>query len=188
MNNQQQLEAIKGCAVGNQSSQRALFMEYSQELLATCKRYIGNEDEAKDILQDSFMRIFKYANTYSHDGGNLKGWMKTICIREALKKIEKNKRTTSMDELEYIPSVNPIAIQNLDIEELYNIIGKLPKRQRAVFNLYVVEGYSHREIGEMLNVDETCSRSILSRTKRLLKRKLMDVNLGFGYGNACYAY
>jgi len=187
MNNQQQIEAIRGCAVGNQSSQRALFMEYSEELLTTCIRYMGNEDEAKDVLQDSFMRIFRFADKYNHEGGNLKGWMKTICIRVALRQIEKNKRIASMDELKCIPAVNPIAIQNLDTEELYNIIDELPKRQRTVFNLYVVEGYSHREIGNFLNVDETCSRTILSRTKKVLKQKMLNVNLGFEYGHVMVA-
>ncbi|MFT6334043.1 MAG: RNA polymerase sigma-70 factor (ECF subfamily) [Halioglobus sp.] len=129
MNNQQQIETIKGCATGNLSSQRALFMAFSEELLATCKRYIGNEAEAKDILQDSFLRIFKYAGIYNHEGRNLKGWMKTICIREALKQIKKKKRTASMDELAYISAVNLVAVQNLDMEELYNLISKLPKGQ-----------------------------------------------------------
>ena len=186
MNNQQQIDVINGCAAGDLSSQRTLFMAFSEELLATCKRYMGNEDEANDVLQDSFMRIFKYASRYNHEGGNLKGWMKTICIRESLRQIKKNKRTASMDELEYIPAVDPIAVQNLDTEEIHNIISELPKRQRTVFNLYVVEGYSHREIGNMLNVAETCSRSILSRTKKDLKEKLMDINLGSGRVSLAY--
>jgi len=136
---------------------------------------MGNEAEAKDVLQDSFMRIFKYAHTFDQEGGNLKGWMKTICIREALKQIKKKKRTSSIDDLVYVPTVAPEAVQNLDTEQLHNIISELPEKQRTVFNLYVVEGYSHREIGNLLNVEEASSRSILSRTKGMLKKKLLNI-------------
>ncbi|MFT4533321.1 MAG: RNA polymerase sigma factor (sigma-70 family) [Saprospiraceae bacterium] len=186
MNNQQQIEVIKGCAVNDSQSQRALFIAFSEELLATCRRFMGTEDEAKDILQDSFIRIFKHAHTFDPEGGSLKGWMKTICIRIALRQLEKNKRTASMDELKHIPTVDPVAVQNLDMEELYYMINKLPEKQRTVFNLFVVEGYSHGEIAEILDLNETCSRTILSRTKRVLKEKLINVNLGFG--RASYAY
>ena len=175
MNKEQQIKAIKDCARGDSAAQRMLFMEFSEMLLSTCKRYMGNEAEAKDVLQDSFMRIFKYAHTFNHVGGNLKGWMKTICIREALKQIKKKKRTASMDELEYIPTVDPIAVQNLDTEELHKLISELPEKQRTVFNLYVVEGYSHKEIANLLQVEEASSRSILSRTKVMLKKKLLNI-------------
>jgi len=175
LNKEQQIQAIKGCARGDSAAQRMLFMEFSEMLLGTCKRYMGNEAEAKDVLQDSFMRIFKYAHTFNQEGGNLKGWMKTICIREALKQIKKKKRTASMDELEYIPTVDPVAVQNLDTEELHNLISELPQKQRTVFNLYVVEGYSHKEIANLLQVEEASSRSILSRTKGMLKKKLLNI-------------
>ena len=147
---------------------------------------MGTDDEAKDILQDSFIRIFKYAHTFDPIGGSLKGWMKTICIRIALRQLEKNKRTASMDEMKCIPTVDPVVVQNLNVEGLHTMISELPEKQRTVFNLFVVEGYSHKEISQKLNLNETCSRSILSRTKRELKEKLMKVNLGLG--RASYAY
>ncbi len=80
-----------------------------------------------------------------------------------------------MDELDYIPTVDPVAVQNLDTEELHNLISELPEKQRTVFNLYIVEGYSHREIANLLNVEEASSRSILSRTKGMLKKKLLNI-------------
>lgn len=166
---------MQGCARGDSASQKILFMEYSEMLLATCVRYMGNRDEAKDVLQDSYMRIFKYAHTFDQKGGNLKGWMKTICIREALKQIKKKKRTASMDELEYIPTVDPMVIENMDTEKLHTMISELPEKQRTVFNLYVVEGYSHKEIAQLLKVEEASSRSILSRTKGMLKKRLLNI-------------
>jgi len=188
MNNQQQLINIKGCANGDINSQKELFNAYSSELLATCKRYMKSEDEAKDVLQDSFIRIFKYAHTFNPDGGNLKGWMKTICIRVALRQLKKQKNLASIEDMQCLPAINPVAIQNLDTEELYNAIQELPEKQRTVFNLYVVEGYSHREIANVLDVAETCSRSILSRTKKILKEKLkhLSFNVGNNYSSLAY--
>ena len=144
-------------------------------LLGTCIRYMGSEALGKDVLQDSFMRIFKYAHTFDQENGNLKGWMKTICIRESLKQIKKNKRTTSMDDLTYIPTVSPSVVADMDTEKLHEMISELPERQRTVFNLYVVEGYSHKEIADLINVEEASSRSILSRTKGMLKKKLLKI-------------
>lgn len=144
-------------------------------LLATCMRYMGDRAEAEDVLQDSFMRIFKYAHTFDHVGGNLKGWLRTICIREALKQLKKKKQTASMDDLNYIPTVDPTVIQSMDTEKLHAMIADLPKKQRTVFNLYVVEGYSHKEIATLINVEEASSRSILSRTKGILKKRLLSI-------------
>lgn len=175
MTKEQQIQAMEGCVRGDSASQRLLFMEYSEMLLGTCIRYMGNQAEGQDVLQDSFMRIFKYAHTFDMEGGNLKGWMKTICIREALKQIKKRKRNASIDDLEYIPTVDPQVVQDLGAEELHILISELPEKQRTVFNLYVVEGYSHKEIGELLKVEEASSRSILSRTKKMLKEKLLRI-------------
>jgi len=144
-------------------------------LLGTCIRYMGNRSEAQDVLQDSFMRIFKYASTFDSNGGNLKGWMKTICIRESLRQIRKRKRMSSMDDLNYIPTINPQVVASLDTEKLHEMISELPEKQRTVFNLHVVEGYSHKEIAELINVEEASSRSILSRTKSMLKKRLLNI-------------
>lgn len=175
MTKEEQIELIQRSGKGDAAAQRKLFMEYSEMLLATCTRYMGNKDEAKDVLQDSFMRIFRYAHTFDHIGGNLTGWMKTICIREALKQIKKKKRTSSLDDLQYIPTVDAMVVQSLDTEKLHEMISSLPEKQRTVFNLYVVEGYSHKEIGELINVEEASSRSILSRTKTMLKKRLLNI-------------
>jgi hypothetical protein len=88
MTKEKQIQVIHGCANGVSVSQKILFMEYSGVLLGVCKRYIRDHSEAKDVLQDSFLRIFKFAHKYDHESGSLLGWMKTICIRIALQKIK----------------------------------------------------------------------------------------------------
>lgn len=176
MNKKEQIAIIQQCAEGNTIAQRKLYDEFSEMLFATCRRYMGNSHDAMDVLQDGFIRIFKYAHTFDADGGNLKGWMKTICIREALRKLKKKKKFNPLEDMMYQPSIDPSIINTLDVQALHDLIAELPEKQRTVFNLYVVEGYSHKEIAEIINVEEASSRSILSRTRNLLKSKLLKIN------------
>jgi len=168
-------QIIQGCLKGHSECQRALVDRYSDLLFAVCLRYTGEESRSKDVLQESFIRVFKSIKNFDPDKGSLQAWMKKITVNMALKTLNKNKIKTNnltIDINEKI-SVQPSAIDKMQAEDLMKIIQTLPEGYRQVFNLSVVEGYSHKEIAEMLRIEDSTSRSNLSRAKQLLRKKLI---------------
>lgn len=175
MSNQLNIEEIvNGCKKGKPKYQKALVDRFSEQLYTVSLRYMGESNLAQDILQDSFIRIFKAINTFDPERGSLGGWMRRITINVALKSLSKKKiQTTGIElDIQNMVSVNPQALSNMANEELLEIVQSLPDGYRQVFNLSVIEGYSHKEIGEMLGIKEVSSRSNLSRAKELLRKKL----------------
>lgn len=175
MSNQLSIEEIvKGCKKGNPKYQKALVDRFSEQLYTVCLRYIGESNRAQDVLQDSFIRIFKAINNYDPDRGSLGGWMRKITVNMSLKTLNKKKiKTTGLEiDLHNMVSVAPTALSRMANEELLEIVQTLPEGYRQVFNLSVIEGYNHREIGEMLGIKEVSSRSNLSRAKEILRKKL----------------
>lgn len=169
---QNDIQLMQGCKKGKRSSERQLVEKYSTILFATCLRYMGNREDAKDVLQDGFILIFRYCNSYDSSKGALKSWMQKICINVALKKLKKNRNEKSLDEVYIEPQISSSAISKMNVDDVFAVIQKLPASYRTVFNLSVVEGYSHKEIAEMLNVKEGSSRAILSRAKDTLRKNL----------------
>lgn len=167
------IELIEGCQKGDKLCERALVDSYADNLYATAIRYMGDRDEAKDIVQDAFIRIFKATKNFDPEKGSLKGWMQKICVNVALKKLNKRKFDTPLDDMLVEPQISAKAIENLEVETVYEVIQQLPEKQRTVFNLHVVEGYAHQEIADLLNIQIGSSRSILSRAKEVLRNKLM---------------
>ena len=135
---------------------------------------MGDETKAKDILQESFIRIFKSFKTFNPERGSLGGWMRKITVNVALRSLSKNRLETSNLSVEHQNkiSVNPAVMSKLGVDELLDIVKTLPDGYRQVFNLSVIDGYSHKEIGTMLGIAEASSRSNLSRAKQLLRKKL----------------
>lgn len=136
---------------------------------------MGNETIAKDVLQEAFIRIFKSFKTYDPDRGSLTAWMRKITVNVALRMLSKKhlKTTTLTVEFNDKQSTAPEILQKLRHEEIMDVVRSLPEGYRQVFNLAVIEGYSHREIGQMLGMQEVSSRSKLSRAKQILRNKLM---------------
>ena len=179
-NNLQQtndITIIKGCQRQQSAAQRALFEKYSGILFATCYRYVGNQADAKDTLQESFIRIFKYFKKFDPQKGSLKSWMIRICINESLKKINSKKTFEGLENLPIEPIENPIIFEQLQMKDLIQLISQLPLPYRTFLNLFLVEGYSHAEIAEQLNIQKSNSRAILSRAKGMLKKKLVAVKI-----------
>lgn len=168
-------DILAGCIKGTAQHQKALVMKYSDFLYATCLRYMGNSDDAKDILQDSFIKIFKAIHQYDPGRGKIKSWMCKICINTALKKLHKVNMKTSLDDVANIIPLKAKVEDDLQVEYMFVLIKELPEKYRTVFNLYVIEGYSHKEIGEMLGMQEVTSRSTLSRAKEVLRKKIMTL-------------
>ncbi len=144
-------------------------------LMGVCMRYSTGVQEAEDILQDVFIKIFSKMDTFSGTGA-LGGWMRRIAVNTALEKFRKKKikiqdSLSAEQEIQNI-EVSEKAIQNLELEDLVKKIQKLPEGYRNVFNLFAVEGYSHKEIAEMMNITVGTSKSQFSRARQQLKRMI----------------
>ncbi len=151
---------------------------YSSKLFALCLKYSSNKQDAEDILQDSFIIIFDKIHQFRKDG-SFEGWLKRITINTALQKYReksplqliKSKRVFQEEKEE---TTFPYDITRVDLDMLLILIQQLPDRYRLVFNLYVLDNYSHKEIAEMLSISEGTSKSNLSRARTILKEKIMN--------------
>lgn len=170
---------ISGCQAGQADAQRALVDQQGDRLYAICIRYIGNREKAKDALQESFIRIFKYITKFDDSKGSLKAWTTMITVRQCLKMLDSKKLVTVELKPEYMNELSneAIAIKNMNADEILSKIESLPEGYRQIFNLYVIEGLSHKEIGELLNLKEASSRSRLARAKQMLRSKLTYLKL-----------
>ena len=168
-----EFEIIQGCKRKDAQCQRALVDRYSGLLFSICRRY-GNDDfMAQESLQEGLIRIFKYIESFDPAKGSFVSWMKRIVTNESIKILKKNKREVVIDlHANEITSYDLTALDNLQEEELIRLIQKLPPGYREVFNMYVIDGYSHKEIGEILKISGSTSRSQLTRAKKLLQQKI----------------
>jgi len=167
-------EILKGCRKGKRGAQKALYDMYSDDMYAVCCYYAGNRNEADDIFQDGFIRIFEKINQYKGDGP-LGAWMRRVFVNCALEKFRKESRMT------LYPEVNDRMLEQ-EFEEtdaivnekaLMGFVAELPPRYRMVFNLYAIEGYSHQEISGIMEISEGTSKSNLARARKILQRKLI---------------
>ncbi len=166
---------IKGCLAGDRRDQELLYRRHSSKLYAVCLQYSGNDEEARDILQEGFIKIFDNLKNYKHEG-SFEGWMRRIVVNTALEKFRSRHNLFRVDDIDTIiePEAEPDTedYSGLEAVDLLFIIRELPPKYRMVFNLYAIEGYSHREIGSMLNISEGTSKSNLSRARIILQRKV----------------
>ena len=166
---------LNGCLAGNRRDQELLYRRHAAKLYAVCLQYSGNDDEAKDILQEGFIKIFENLGHYKHEG-SFEGWMRRITVNTALEKFRSKHNLYRVDDIDMIPE--PVAepddndYSGLEANDLLNIIRELPPKYRMVFNLYAIEGYSHKEISKMANISEGTSKSNLSRARNILQRRV----------------
>ena len=166
-------EIIQGCLNKNTAAQHALFKKYAGLLMTICRRYGGDHTEAEDMLQEAFIRIFKFINQYQGTG-SFEGWIKRITVRSCLQMLQIRKvRFSEISEShQEIQTSVPDIISDLDADEILKLISHLPVGYRMIFNLYVIEGYSHEEIGQMLKIKTATSRSQLSKARSMLQGKI----------------
>jgi len=166
---------IKGCLEGNRRDQELLYRRHAAKLYAVCLQYSGNDDEARDILQEGFIKIFENLVNYKHEG-SFEGWMRRITVNTALEKFRSKHNLYRVDDIDMIPEpdAEPDSedYAGLEANDLLAIIRELPPKYRMVFNLYAIEGYSHKEIAGMVNISEGTSKSNLSRARVILQRKV----------------
>lgn len=168
----QEHELIRRCEANDRVAQKMLYDRFAPLLMSICRRYVGNAN-AEDVVQDSFIRVFQYLVQYRHDG-SFEGWVRRVCVNTCIRYLEKAKRLQIDFGLENMPeyAIEPDAISKLSADELMSIIDKLPDGYRTVFNLSVVEGFHHKEIAGMLGIEESSSRSQLTKARKYIQRSL----------------
>ncbi len=167
-------DIIKGCQKGDARAQKELVVRYSPLLMTVSRRYSKDNELAKDILQETLIKVFKNIHKYKPTGSFV-GWMRRILINTALQTFDKScfkREISGLGELNLQPSMPPDVYDHLGEEELLALIDQLPEGFKQVFNLYVIEGMSHKEIAEMLGVTESTSRSQLVRARNSLRKML----------------
>lgn len=170
------LQLIESCIKGDRASQKVLYDRLAARMFPVCMRYVGDREQAEDVLQDGFVTLFTRLDTYKGEG-SFEGWARKIFVTTALMNLRKKDALKMSDDLEAARSLKAETssqIQNLGYKELMNMIMELPAGFRTVFNMYAIEGYSHKEIGEMLGISETTSRTQLSRARISLQNKIKE--------------
>ncbi|MBQ0048427.1 MAG: sigma-70 family RNA polymerase sigma factor [Prevotellaceae bacterium] len=156
---------------GKAEAKHLVYKLYIRYLSAVCSRYVGNDEDIKDVLQESFLKIFSSLTSFQHQGeGSLKAWMSRIVVNESLKWLKKNSQlemTEFSDKELDVPDEEPDT-EGVPTDVIYQMIRSLPDGYRTVFNLHVIEERSHREIAEMLGIKENSSASQLHRAKAML--------------------
>jgi RNA polymerase sigma factor (sigma-70 family) len=171
-------DILKGCMQGKHSAQRELFEKYSRMLLGVCNRYAQSIEEAEDIMQEGFVKIFLNIKHFKGEG-SLMAWMRRIMINTAITHYHRMLKHRYHDDIADIKETDMEAMSWEDSdftrEELFKVIQRMPEGYRMVFNMYAVEGYKHREIAEILEIDENTSKSQYSRARRWLQERLIKL-------------
>jgi RNA polymerase sigma-70 factor (ECF subfamily) len=166
-------ELIKHCQTGNPRYQRMLVDQYSGMLMATCLRYCRNQEDAQDCLQEAWIKILKSIDKYQHTG-SFKAWMQRIAINCALTIYRKTASIIRIEanRIESPRAHPPNVYSELNADEILKIIHQLSEIKRHVFTLYVIEGYKHTEIAELLEITDSTSRSILTRARQEIREMI----------------
>lgn len=168
---------VKECARGSSRAQRALFDKFAPKMLAVLLRYLRNQEEAEDTLQDGFVKIFQKIGEFKMEG-SLEGWIRRIMVNTALDVLRKNKKLlgdVQLDDVSYKVSFEDHGFEDMQVEQLLHMINNLPEGYRIVFNMFAIEGYSHKEIADTLGVTENTSKSQYSRARAFLRNQLEKI-------------
>ena len=167
-------DLIKECIDNNPKAQKELYDRFASKMMGVSYRYANSQEEAKDILQDAFIKVFGRIGSFKKEG-SLEGWIRRIVVNTALdsiRKRKKDKQNVSLTEAEHLASNKDYIIENLSAEDLLQMLKTIPIGYRTVFNLYAIEGYSHKEIADSLGITENTSKSQYSRAKAFLRNLL----------------
>ncbi|MEN0054370.1 MAG: sigma-70 family RNA polymerase sigma factor [Mucilaginibacter sp.] len=178
-------QLIDRCKGGERKAQGLLYKQFAAKMLGVCTRYAIDKVEAEDMLQNGFIKVFQKIADYRGEG-SFEGWIRRIMVHSSIeyyRKHHKMLQVVSTDETAHEPSVDQVAIANLDARVLLGLIQQLSPGYRIVFNLYAIEGYSHKEIAAMTGISEGASKSQLSRARSILKEQIAKME-GKSYGYA----
>ena len=168
-------ELISSCTHGDKNAQRVLYDRYASVMYPVCVRYLGRED-AKDVLQEGFLTVFDKIGTYKGEG-SFEGWMRKIFVNASLMHIRRTDVLRRTEDIDEVPEAGGV-LEQISSREILDLVAGLPAGLRSVFNLFVMEGYSHAEVGALLGITEQSSRSQLSRARSLLQEKIKELYHG----------
>ena len=175
-------DLLEGCKAGNRQMQEMLYKQTASKMLAICMRYAKDRMEAEDVLQMGYIKVFQKVKDYRGEG-SFEGWIKRIMVNTAIESYRKNLRSLNIvpiDDVYEQPSAQSFDYHNLGLQELMKIIQQLADGYRIVFNMFIIEGYSHKEIASTLGITEGASKSQLSRARAILQQEIIKME-GFGY-------
>ena len=178
-------ELVSRCKAGERKAQEILYKLLASKMLGVCMRYATDKAEAEDMMQNGFINVFRKLSDYRNENA-FEEWVRRIMVHSAIeyhRKYHKSLQLMDVIDSGYEPSVNAAAIATLSAKDLMGFIQELPYNYRMVFNLYAIEGYSHKEIGKMVGITEGASKSQLSRARTILKDKVIKIE-DKRYGNA----
>lgn len=167
-------ELVKECMSGNRIAQKELFDTYSGQMMALCLRYAGNHSEASDMMQEGFIKVFEKLEQYKGKGP-LGGWIRRVMVNSALIYIRREKKHSfheDADEHVGLSDENFDVFAQMAANEILNLVAQLPDGYRTVFNLYAIEGYSHKEIAEQLEISESTSKTQFHKAKLQLRKDI----------------
>ena len=170
-------ELIRSCIEGDRKSQKALYDRLAPRMFPICIRYIGDRDQAEDVLQEGFITLFAKLKAYKGEG-SFEGWARRVFVTTALMAVRKKDVLKMSEELDTARGMKAETVsqtQHIGYRELMKLVTSLPPGFRTVFNMYSIEGYSHKEIAEMLGISETTSRTQLSRARAWLQNKIKEI-------------
>lgn len=168
-------QLIKGCLKDKPAAQKALYDKYASKMFGICLRYSRHRHNAEDLLQEGFIKVFRYLKNFRGDG-SFEGWLRRIFVNTAIEHYRKNSPMYSMQEIpeKWHQVDENTAIGDMSADELMSLVNALSDGYRMVFNLYVIEGLNHREIGERLGISEGTSKSQLARARALLQKMIKE--------------
>ena len=168
----------KCCSERNRMAEDELYRRYAARVFTLCRRYTGDREEAKDLMQETLLKALDKIHTFQYSGkGSLYAWISRIAINMALNQIKRRRwRTVSLDswEEDNLPDPTEEEMETLPPEKLLEWIARLPEMRRVVFNLYCIDGYSHKDIGKMLGISEKGSAGMLAKARKKLKEEIRD--------------
>jgi len=172
-------QLVKECISGNAIAHKKFYDLFAKKMMGVCLRYTNNSDEAQDVLQDGFIKVFAKLPKFVNKG-SLEGWVRRIMVNTALDQYRKNKkfqRDVEIDSVSFKLEKNDFIVETINANDLLKIIQTIPEGYRVVFNLFAIEGYSHKEIAEKLGVTESTSKSQYSRAKKMLRKLVVESNI-----------
>lgn len=177
MHTKDELKLIEACKHNDRTAQKVLYNRFAPYMMATALRYTGDNDTAEDIVQEAFIKIFGSLHHYAAQG-TLAGWVHRVTVNVALEYLRSNNilmNSIDTEEVMQLPALDDSVIEKMSADELLAVIASLPVGFRTVFNMYAVEGYSHKEISQILGIQESTSRSQYLRAKAYIQRKLEEL-------------
>lgn len=172
-----ELDMIEGCKKGDRQAQKLLYDRFSGKMYALCCRYVKDKMEAEDVFVTAFTKILDRIDQFKGEG-SFEGWIRRVMVNESLSYLRRNKSMyieTDIEAADHEPNYDRLE-NHLEAQDLLQVISELPSGYRIVFNLFAIDGYSHKEISKQLGINENTSKSQLSRARSLLQKRLLELD------------